>query len=689
MKNRKSFRDLDLKLSYDSDEDENIVSCFFQPVLERSVEYLRVTGSFSSSALLIAARGIAGLVINDGKMKLVADAKLRTCDIEAIQSGEELSNVLSKKLLSDLNTIEKEIIQDHIAALGWLVASKKLEIKIIVMVDNKGNVIPAGKSNIMFHPKIGILKDAFGERVSFSGSINESITGWMGNIEEFKVYKSWEEVQKGYLEADLNKFKKYWDGSLKRAKTYDVPEAVKDRLINMAPKSIESMKARLLRWYKGVCIKKEEKLLPDLWKHQLEAIKIWHIADHNGIWQMSTGSGKTLAAIKAAIELHEKLTKSLLVVIVCPYVVIVDQWTKILTEYGQNVWKLDHQWIDKLRKAVNFHLWGSNNITFIVLTYDKLSTPKSLNYLKKCNNAMIIADEVHNFGARNRQAGMIDIFKFRLGLSATPERWFDEEGSTSIKDYFHDIIYQYSLKQAIEDGHLVPYDYYPHIVELNIEESREYIRISSRIKNMAYLLDEENVPDNVKKNLIERAKIIRKASKKSPRLKELISNGLIKLEKTLIYCGDLEQVYEVQNMLNELDIYQHQRYTAQETEKERSLILNKFNTGTIKVLVAIKCLDEGLDIPGIKNAVIMASTMNPREFIQRRGRILRTYRDKEFASIHDFIVIPARGSSFDNDFSQMYSRELQRYVQFTKTSRNPEISASTLLKIRDRISRRE
>lgn len=681
------FQELKLKISYDSDEDD-ILTDFLIPIMEKTINYKRLTGFFSSSSLLVTARGIAGLLTNKGRMQLITDANLREIDIQAIQAGEELYDVISRRLLEELENIEDEIVKDHIAALGWLVTQNHLKIKIVIMRDERGNIISSKNRRTMFHQKIGIFKDENGNLVSFSGSINESRTGWTGNIEEFKVYRSWEEGEKKYLEQDLDKFSRYWNGELKKGMVLDVPEAVKNKLIEIAPKSLDTMKSRLMRWYPTLSIR--ERLFPPLWQHQIEAISYWHKANHCGIWQMATGSGKTLAAIVSSKELFERIGQSLFVVIVCPYKVLIDQWYDELQKYGLKAWKLEQRWRKQLKEAINCYKWGKKDIYYLVSSYNKL--PEFSEVFHSCQNSMIIADEVHNFGSPFRQKGMIKIIKYRLGLSATPERWFDKEGTKLIEEYFCEgTIYEFSMKEAINGQFLVPYDYYPVIVELTPDEMKNYAYFTRKIieaspKNIDFD-DVENLPENMKKFLIKRANIIKKAERKLPALKALITSRDFLLKKTLIYCSGKEEVRRVQNILNEIGIYQHQRFTEEESgnKKKRTQILNKFENGEISILVAIKCLDEGLDIPAVENAIIMASTSNPREFIQRRGRVLRKHSNKKSSTIFDLIVVPIPSYQFNANYRSIYERELKRYIEFSKLSRNPEVSAKILLELIARI----
>lgn len=239
-----NFKDLDLKNCYDSDED-NILSDFYIPVLENSVKYHRLTGFFNSSALSIAARGIQGLLHNEGEMKLISGVVLSEKDIDAIEQGiKDPESIISKFLTNELDNIENDFVRDHILGLSWLIANDKLKIKLALLKPN--TTIPNISNLGIFHQKIGIFEDLEGNHLCFSGSVNESKTAWKFNIEDFNVFRSWVKEEKKYLDSISKRFEKYWLGDTKRAKILDVPEAIRKKMIQIAPKSKEEI--NLEKW---------------------------------------------------------------------------------------------------------------------------------------------------------------------------------------------------------------------------------------------------------------------------------------------------------------------------------------------------------------------------------------------------------------------------------------------------------
>ena len=310
-----SFKDLGLQVSYDSDCDD-ILKKFYIPVLSKAIRYHRLAGFFSSSALAVAAKGIAEFIQNEGKMKIIVGAKLQKNDVEAIiDAKESAEKVLAETMLKDLTQIEDEITADHVKALAWLIARKDLEIKVAVLFDLNGQPMDfesASKAGL-FHQKIGILEDHSGNFLSFSGSINETATAWKVNVEEFKVFRSWVEGELPHLESDNKKFEKYWYGQTERLRIFEIPEAVKNRFVEIAPTDPTALKTLY------------QSSTPKLRDYQKEAINLWLKNSGRGILEMATATGKTFTALGCLEKVLEK-EQRLTVVITCPFIHLTRQW---------------------------------------------------------------------------------------------------------------------------------------------------------------------------------------------------------------------------------------------------------------------------------------------------------------------------------------------------------------------------
>ena len=662
-----SFTDLRIKPSYDSDDDD-ILNEFYIPVFTSSVEYCRLAGFFSSSALAVAARGVQGLLKNDGKMKLVAGAMLKKEDVDAIRDGlEKPEEVIKQAAINDINSIEDEFVRNHVMALGWLTAKQKLEIRIAIVEDRNG--LPLNAESILrygiFHQKVGIFTDPEGKKVSFSGSVNETARAWRENIEEFKVFREWVEAEREHFLSDYKKFNKYWNGESQRVKIIKAPQAIKEKLIQMAPADINTLD---LKW-KLKAIRKKVALRD----YQSECIDNWVAHGYRGFFEMATGTGKTYTAIGALTQLLKEKSR-FITVISCPYAHLVEQWINDLEEFeltGTRAYGAYNQWKDNVANAILDYNNGYSNKAIILTTHDTFHLENFRKAIQMINNEiLLIADEVHGLGSPERRKGLIENYGFRIGLSATPTRWLDDEGTQELRNYFGETVFEFPLNRAIRKGYLTPYEYYPHFISLSPEELEQYRKETKRIAR-EYIKNKEERSKWFDLLCIIRQKIVVNAEGKYRLFKDIL-DARKDLSLCLVYCSP-EQIDQVQEILNQRGIINH-RFTARESISERTTLLKAFSEKAYNVLVAMRCLDEGIDVPVTRTAIIMASSGNPRQYIQRRGRILRKYPRKDKAVIHDFVVVPDISEETDPGLFQLekrvMQRELRRYEEFAKSSMN-------------------
>jgi len=668
-----SFLDLDLKPDYDSETDD-ILSQFYIPVLSTARRYHRLAGFFSSSSLAVAARGISAFVQNEGHMKLLVGARLQQADIDAVKQGKESpEKIISEMMLKDLQEIEDEITKDHVRALAWLVAKGQLDIKVALVIDRFGQPMDYERSlrRGIFHQKVGILEDDEGNVVSFSGSVNETAAAWEDNIEEFKVFRSWVEGEAEHLAADKEKFDKYWWGQTSRLRTYDIPLAVRQRIVELAPSDIRSLKIE------------RAQAKPALRDYQKDAISRWFGNSGRGIFEMATGVGKTFAAIGCMTQLLDK-EKRLVVVVACPFTHLIRQWEDNMRIFGFGALEAfsGTDWEDKVANAIFDFNNGNLDNLIVITTHETFSSERFLRLLNTCTSgrALLIADEVHGVGAPERRKGLDDRYQFRLGLSATPTRLFDEEGTAVLRDFFGEVVYEFSLGDAIKRGFLSPYEYQTYIVELSPGELEEYKRMTQKIASeYSKTKDDFRRRELAELFSILRHRIVINASQKYEALNKILE-AIGDVHHCLIYCSP-QQIERVQDLLNRKGIIQH-KFTAHEDAKERRRLLELFSGGQYRALVAMRCLDEGLDVPSTRLAIMMASSTNPREFIQRRGRVLRMYKGKENAIIYDIIVVPTKEGPIDPDYFELEARimkdEIRRYMEFAKSAINSGMAYSRI-----------
>jgi superfamily II DNA or RNA helicase len=679
------FRDLELSKVYDSDKDD-LINDFYVPALSDSILYKRITGYFSSGSLSLASAGILSLIKNNGKMMLVTGVDVSDEDYDALKSGVEndfLSDYFEKEILSSSGG---EL--DHLKLLSWMIAKDRLEIKIAVMPETARGV---------FHPKVGVMYDKNGDKIAFSGSVNETAGGWLNNHEEFKVFRSWNFEENSYLEKDELKFDKYWNSDVDKFSVISLPKALKDEFLKIRPSDQEfnEIEKRVLADYsqkktvvestssdaKNLDYPIDVNKKKALYDYQEIAVENWVNNGYRGILEMATGTGKTLTSL-GAIERAFNDKDRLFVIIGAPQGHLIEQWREIVLDQLPDVsvdvcdgdnknWRhdLDSKLFDYKNKIIDRAI--------ILTTYTTLSSDDFISLFKsKYDNSqdyLFVADEMHNSGATRNSRCLLEEFNLRLGLSATPERYFDDDGTEKIYKYFGDTVYEYSLKRAIDEGKLTHYEYHPILINMTNEEYEEYLKITRQMITLANKSDDQSM-ERLDRLMMKRAEITKKTEAKyhefNEVIKELVQNK--KDDYLLIYCQDSEQLTECQKTINSFGIINH-KLTEKENNKVRKELLREFSNGGYKALVAMNCLDEGIDVPATKTAIIMASTGNPRQYVQRRGRVLRKSEGKEMAYIYDFIVIPPKDlplSLISKAERSIIKRELKRVGDFLETADN-------------------
>ena len=707
----KDFSNLRLKVAYDTGEDD-VLWDFYIPVLSHANHYDRISGFFNSSALAISAKGMADFIVNKGKMRLITCPRLSPADVRMLeQSVTNLDLLLSDQFIIDYSEIEDQFMKDHVKAMGWLLANGRLEIRIAVLT-NKGRICTeeeVERSGIM-HQKVGILYDQAGYIISFSGSNNESLSGWTdNNIDEFKVFCSWNGGD-GYIKTDIAKFDSFWNGTRRDVVLKKIPEAIKEKLIEES-KDFEPSKISVKQYYRqykrGVAPEKEAL---KLFFYQREAVDTWNNNHRSLLLQMATGTGKTRTAIGCMVcALHD--TKKLVVVIACPQATLATQWKTDIENLDVPVKHIldiheTNSWKDILEKELRKVAIGRYQHLIIYATHDIVSSDDFI--IRLCSfghkiNRMMIGDEVHGLGAPKMKKALLDDYIFRLGLSATPQRWFDDAGSRLIEEYFGNKSYEFSIQNALTEINpltnktfLVNYEYQPCFITLTDEELKEYKKITERIMKLGNVRQNNDIEEIVQMLRFRRADIIKNAENKYSELKKILNEIGPNIKNTIIFVSS-EQIDRVIRILGDYKI-RAQRFTQEQGTKasprfnnmsERDYIINHFKNGLYQVLVAIKCLDEGIDIPSADTAIVMASSTNPREYIQRIGRVIRQGKNKGDAIIYDMIVQPDLSWMHDPDLlkieKQIFSKEMDRVLDLSGYAKNNAKVLNEVLRVKKEV----
>lgn len=715
-----NFQDLELEIEikeeYRSLQDD-IVKEFYYPLLRAAQKYQRAVGFFSSSALIEISQGITGLIQNGGTIELIASPKLSQEDVEAIEKGMALrEEIIAARLNDSIQVPKNEQEEKRLNLLINLIAQGKLTIKIAVLEKNKRLGI--------YHEKMGLLTDCEGNVVAFSGSMNESNTAFEHNYESIDVYKSWN----GGSDAKrvLNKqlaFQSMWNNRQPWMEVLEFPEASRRKLFQYRKnEEIDYSLDKELEQSENSSVERKKQFhLPEpkipkcleIREYQREAIDQWKEQKYRGIFDMATGTGKTYTGLAAICRLYDDLQGNLAVVIICPFQHLVEQWLEDLEVFGfrpivaYSAPKYK-DYLQKLRKEVFEYNLQSRKFISLITTLDTFSSDKVQEQLRKIRkNLLLVVDEAHNIGAGSYRQLLDEKYTYRLALSATFDRHNDVEGTEELYDFFGKKCIEYSLEQAIKEGMLTKYNYYPIPVYLSEDELEEYNRISAEIaKNV--MLDKKGkakLNEKGKKLAIKRAGIGAGAINKIQLLVDTIQDYK-KENHILIYCGaakihesgfdegienDIRQIDKITQKLGLEVGMKVAQFTSRENAAQRNILKKEFAAGDeLQALVAIKCLDEGVNIPAIKTAFILASTTNPKEYIQRRGRVLRLSPGKEIADIYDFVTLP-RNLSLVPYLSKeeikydkaLVKNELSRVLEFQRLAENSYDSTELIFKIKD------
>lgn len=690
-----SLRDLPIRSSYRSD-DCNLVADFYIPCFNNSVRYKRAVGFFSSSALTIAAKGLHPFLQSDGKVQLIASPHISREDAKAIEDGyRSRAAVVEESVLRSLEEPFDQVLESRLDCLAWMIQKEILEIKLAL-------VTPLGSQGI-YHEKVGIFESQDGDYVAFSGSPNESATGLIHNFEAIDVFCSWKPEDEKRALSKARQFATLWSNDTSRLEILPFPEAARRKLLTFRseiPPCRDPEEAN-----QGERARNVPELLPgiELRSYQNKAIDNWLAAGGRGILEMATGSGKTFTALGLAARLYaQDLLQA--TVIVVPYRHLVTQWIREARKFGLEplaCMQSRDSWLSRLQTCLyNLNRGEIPFASFITTNSTFHSTSFQAALRNFPHRTLIVGDEAHNLGAQKLSQALPENIKMRLGLSATPERHSDPEGTAALFDYFGGIIEpRFTLQDALENGALVPYRYYPVPVELTPDEAEDYFELTEKIAKAwgpgSDSNSEEGAKQNLKFLLIRRARLLASASNKLVALRGLVQTD--GLSHALIYCGDgtvesdmdaaiLRQVEAVTRLLGTELGLKVSSYTAETELEERDSLRTGFASGMIQALVAIRCLDEGVDIPETRVAFILASSTNPRQFIQRRGRVLRPSPGKKRAEIFDMVVVPpasdrTRGSKFTVE-RNMIAKELKRVLQFAALAENATSARNSLLKLR-------
>lgn len=712
---------------------ENEPIQFYLDGLANSSEFNLLLGYFSSSAISLLSLGFATFISRGGKMRMVINHLLSEKDKAAVIKAEE-GDTHNLKLfnLTDASLLQRNLNQYDIhffECLTYLIVQKRIKIKIIKPKDGKG----------ISHYKSGYFFDGH-NYVGYKASCNFTLYGLSENLEELEAFLSWEDGRSKKLIKKQNRLiERYFseqDEDVEYLSTDEIEVILKDRFGEKDINELLVQEEQLLKMKASLTSNPKLKKTIDQLFNDIEAIGIkpkfpytegpriyqtkayecWIKNNYKGIFAMATGTGKTLTSLNCILQEYNKTNFYKFLVLV-PTTALAKQWAEEASDKFnyQNIvlccsenpnWKDELAYIGKsiiFSRAINYG---------IITTYASFKGLRFQTVLKDYfqddfDKITLISDEAHNFGS----SGFLKVIPYfiskRIGLSATPERQFDDEGNKTLEEYFscseNGYTFEYNMKTAIDNGILCRYYYHPVIVDLEVEEQEHYQKIS---KELARYIDPKTgkyrESDYVNNLLIKRKSIIHKATNKLNALLSIIETiGKDNFKRAFIYVPEgIEADYAntentpyhteaetnrlIDNYITKIyDRFQLKMAKFTGETKNRDQILTQFKEDKLDVLLAMKCLDEGVDVPQTQYAIFCSSTGNPRQYIQRRGRVLRIHKDKKQAIIYDLIVKPTlEHTNTDESFSKMekniFLSELRRFVNFAVLSENKDESLAKL-----------
>ncbi|MES2326286.1 MAG: DEAD/DEAH box helicase family protein [Pseudomonadota bacterium] len=675
--------ELTFKTAYHKGRD-HIARDFYLPSMERATQLDRAVAYFRSTAFIISWPALRSFVADGGRYRILCSQVLAESDIEALNEGYSgrVDQELAAKFRAEVDGILADpVLRAPARVLAALVAKGTLELQIAVL----SNQQMRAASGRIFHDKLGIFRDSFGNRVMFKGSMNETWNGLSadGNLESVDVAASWmgpRDLERTNLEDAY--FEELWTRNYPGVIVRAFPEVAREEFVKAADPNWEETVDALLSAEQG-------STQPDargrvLKSHQASGLASWEANGRRGILAFATGAGKTFTAITAIRDSFARLSEPVMIVV--PDRTLFAQWYDELVETTAD---FEAQILragaghSRWRGHVRSWLAPSDRHRIVLATVQTASSADFLSEIPTTAETFIVADEVHRLGSP-KYRDLLDDERFgaRLGLSATPERYGDPEGTAALLGFFGGVLEpRYTLEDAIRDNVLTPYFYRPHTVRLTQDEADSWQRLSADAARLRARINSGDptpgLAQKLQNRLIARARIVKHASAKIGLAADVLRREYENGQRWLVYCEDSGQLAAVTAALSAQGQTVLPYHSAMDGDREQTLRWLSRRGG---IVTAIRCLDEGVDIPAVTHALILASSRNPREFVQRRGRVLRKADGKALAFVHDAIVLPPAepavvATEDEADHDSLTTGELIRAIEFAQFADNPASAA--------------
>lgn len=646
-----TFKEFAIEKSYINRGSNNFLDSLLKPALREAAYYRRSVGFFSSSVFSLLLNSLPSFIRNNGKIHLIVSPELSNDDIKAIQLGyEKKSDLLNRRFLEDFDAEIRLFDDVGLDTLAELVARGILDVKVASVKNDFG----------IYHDKLGILTDRVGNNVVFYGSPNSSANAYLNNYEKIRVVRDWIQGEGEAVRDEISEFDSMWENRNPYLEVFDFMESVKECILVVKEERSRGKKV---------------KDPIELYDYQKDAIQAWVDKGFRGFYVMATGTGKTWTAIYSAKRLLEE--HKCLIVIAAPYKHLVRQWAEDVNKLFPDAETVlisseNPQWYTISKRLVLSQQYHPEKQIILITTIKSFYSAKFEKVINLSDEEkLLIVDEAHRF--TQRPENLRRAYSYMLGLSATPINGKQNESGIALLDFFGGLAYNLPIEEALERNFLVHYNYFPVYVTATSAEEENFNAISSNMAGCfrdGVLIDRERFVKYVRARL----RIMGMAEEKLARIKTFVDQ-IKEKDHFVVYCGDgrlfdeqdeeIRHIQFVQNQMDDMGIRTSQ-FTANENMNRRMELVDMFNKQEIDALVAIRCLDEGINIPSIKSALILSSNDDYREFVQRRGRILRKYKGKKSADIYDVVVLPSAMCP------KMAIIELRRYYEYAKLALNKE-----------------
>ena len=656
-----SFKELNIKPLYKSIGENQLNKDLVNPVLNYTKIYKRASAYFNSFVLETLLSGVEALYLNKGCIKLLISPQISKEDFEAILKASDTTKEFTQCLDKIIDKSLFEISDNYFELFYQMLCNGFIEIKFAITTTSG-----------IYHDKLAIFEDFYGNQISFSGSANETQNAYENNYERVMVFKNCD-ASSVFHNENISEFDNLWNGKTPDLIIYDASKALKEKVINLVENGVKQVKKPQTPGLKPR-------------SYQSEAIDSWkNKFSKQGFFVMATGTGKTFTSCFCINEVLED--DNPIVVILVPYIHLIAQWEEsfkavstadyIIKLYSGN----SPMWKRQLGHAINVKRRNKKLKVVIISTIKSWQSEYTQTYLNKYPTLikMLVVDEAHRFGNLINEK-IQNEYQYKIGLSATP--LVGRKINSNLINFFGGVAYNLPIEIALEKGFLCNYNYFPIFVRTNELDEKKFKNISKDMRSCFNSNGDlkNGFEDHFSSLLRQRNRLLSLASSKTDYsfLKQLIQEIAVFNSNFIVYCGDgkvddetrhLDYVKEVFDDLG----FAMNRFTCEETMEDRLAIIDCFNRNLIDGLVAIRCLDEGIDIPSIKAALLLANGDNYREFVQRRGRILRKYHNKESADIFDLILLPT------TDTPGIAEIEFRRFYEYARLSLNWNSSNKKIL----------